>query len=162
MTLALSSSFEYAYYAAYLHRMSEDQIQILKWKEDVYQSIFAVDTLIHILLDEHNYLEGKWTLWRSLVRQVKGGLLRHVLAIIPFYQLLDGKIDPFYCQLTYLIKVIRLQIGLELMDYKKMIKQLHELQKRRVHKLMANPKTAENMRVDSANITFLMRMSQAA
>jgi hypothetical protein len=54
VALALSSSFEYAYYAAYLHRMSEEEIEFFYKKDTVYVIIFVLDTFIHIILNEHS------------------------------------------------------------------------------------------------------------
>ena len=47
-----------------------------------------------------------------------------------------------------------------MLDYNKFKKHLQTLQKKRVNKLMQNPRTADSRDVDSANIALLLRISQ--
>lgn len=116
ITLALSSSFEYAYYATYLHLMTDEERQFFEVEDTVYIFVFLTDTLVHILLDEHQESEGKWTVKGSCAKQLKNKLILHILALIPFNTLLNGVVSPYTCQLTYLVKLVRLSIGLELLD----------------------------------------------
>jgi hypothetical protein len=51
--LALSSSFQYAYYASYLYRMTDEQKEYFDKIDSTYLAFFIIDFVIHILLDEH-------------------------------------------------------------------------------------------------------------
>ena len=72
---------------------------------------------VSILVDEHSELEGDWTLRKSCRKQFKSQLLLNTIAIIPFKDMLKGKLTERQSSLLYLLKIVRIFYGLKLLDY---------------------------------------------
>ena len=112
--------------------------------------------LVHIMVDEHMQTDGTWSIKKSCRKQVQGRLLRDLIAIFPFTEILKGLLSERICNLMYFLKVIRIYHGFELLDYKSYKNQLLEGQKKRVNGLLTDKETAEEKNKDSAKLSQIV------
>ena len=114
--LSFTTSFSYAYYAAFMQQMSEEEKAFFRKFDRFCTLFFCIDFIIHIFVDEHNpRLEGHWTLKKSCLKQLKGRLLLDIVAIINFrnlfglvFDIFDVEVAPEILNLLYAIKLVRL------------------------------------------------------
>jgi hypothetical protein len=125
--LSFYSSFTYASAGAMLHLYHHTQRESFHNQDNFLIAFFFVDMCLHIILDEHKASEGKWTLRKSIHKQLKGKLLLDILAIFPFGKAFSGMASERMCQQMYVIKSVRMIHGASLLDFNQYKRQLKQL-----------------------------------
>ena len=52
--LSFVSSFRYAYFSTFMHKMNEEELSYFVLVDYFFDSFFIFDVLLHILVDEHD------------------------------------------------------------------------------------------------------------
>jgi len=140
IVLSFTTSFSYAYYAAFLDYIEEEEKQWFHKFDEVATVFFIADFIFLTIVDEHNQQkEGYWTLAKSLKKQIKQvRVICDIIAIIPFTSIANYVFSPRTFNLLYGLKAVRLYNGFSLLDYKTYKRQLILVQKMRVQKLVEN------------------------
>mmetsp|Transcript_42684 Transcript_42684/g.65489 ORF Transcript_42684/g.65489 Transcript_42684/m.65489 type:complete len:150 (+) Transcript_42684:801-1250(+) len=118
--LSFTTSFAYAYFAAFLYRLTpEEQRQFYRF-DQASTYFFIVDIVLNIFVDEHDpTTDGVWTALGSIRKQLNWSLFLNVFAILPLSNLLSPALGEREANLLYSVKVVRLMNGFVLIDYKR-------------------------------------------
>ena len=95
--ISFISAFEYAYYAALFHRVSDSSRLHFMMIDRVYSIFFTIDLVVHIFLNEHQESEGQWSVKKSCLKQIYGNLILNLLALCPFPYLFRNMFNPKVC-----------------------------------------------------------------
>ena len=161
IVVSFASSFQYAYFACFLSRMTEEEYLNFRSTNMVFQSLFAANMIVTIFV-EHQF-EAALRVERDIVELVilylKGRFSVDMATIFPFDFFLKDWLSVEYLRLFLLIKLLRLYTGFELLDYKVFMMQIKRLVNSRIQSIIeSDPERALSQVVDQAKITQLILM----
>jgi len=113
------SSFYYAYIAAFLDNLNQDGMDLLQYLEKITMLTFIFDLIISFFVDYPypNSEEVEKSFLKLASMYLRKGFIIDLIPIIPFYIIINLTfVDVKYARLAYLLKLLRLPKGIELIN----------------------------------------------
>ena len=128
ITMSFVTSFSYAYYAAFLDLMSQEEVDGLAGQELFFTALFTIDIAVNFLTEYHVPMSTEVI---TDVRKIAGVYLRgrffwDFLSVLPFRALFPD-MPLKYSKLFYLNKLSRLYNGYVLLNYKIYVKEVKDM-----------------------------------
>lgn len=158
--LAFTSSFKYAYFAAFIHMMNDDEISRAYTEDTIYNVLFVIDLVLQFFVERDIEQVPTKVHKQIALAYMKETFLMDFLGIIPFQMILDGKIDLKYSRLLYLIKLTRLYNGYQLLSYNVYMKEVKNLYHKKLQNIIKEgSEQAHDVIKDNTNISKIVLIS---
>lgn len=117
--LSFLSCFIYAFSAAFLHRMTEEAVQVFYIQEQIFQIVFCTNMLISCMTQHHYKTTDsvEKDVAKIFVIYAKGRLIIDIISVVPIESIFQDLLAIETRRLLYLLKLVRLSNGFEMISY---------------------------------------------